>query len=87
MNERAVCSQGRLASCRRCCARRALLTLNPGAWLGTNICTEHSWALPVGHLGTWNSWALPGGTPGHLAQLGTAQGTSGCLVPAGHSLG
>lgn len=99
MNGRAVCSQGRLASCRHCCAWRALLTLKPGAWPGTNICTEHSWALPVGHLGTWNSWALPGGhlgtwhswalPVGHLGtwyQLGTAWGDTSRLPCLGNTV-
>lgn len=61
MNEGAVCSQGSLASCCRCCAWRARLTLNPVAWPGTNICAEQ--------LGTAR------GTPGHRHCLGGHLGT------------
>lgn len=95
MNEEAVCSQGSLASCRRCCARRARLTLNPVAWPGTNICTEQL-GTAWGHLGIWHSWALPGdtwepstsghclGTPGHPAQPGTACRDTGGLSGLGN---
>lgn len=61
MNEGAVCLQSSLASCRRCRAWTACLTLNPAAWLGTNICTEQL-GTAWGHLGTRHSWALPGDT-------------------------
>ena len=65
MNEGAVCSQGSLASCRRCCARRARLTLNTVAWPATNICTEQL-GTAWGHLGTGTVWGHLGtGTAGH----------------------
>lgn len=78
MNEEAVCSQGSLTSCCRCCLRRACLTLNPAAWLGTNICMEQL-STAWGHLGTWHSWALPTGHLGTQHCLGDtwAPGTSG----------
>lgn len=75
------------------CMERVLLTLNPSAWLGTNICTEHSWHCPWdtwvlgtaghclgGHLGTWHSWALPVGC------LGTPWGDTSRLPCLGNTV-